>query len=249
VTETVARTADSADRSAEERDLRVQLAACYRIADMCGMSELVSTHITLRIPDTDTYLIKPQSLLFDEVTASSLVKVDLNGNVVSNNGYQPNRAGVAIHGSILRARPDVNCVLHGHTPYATAVSSLEGGLLPLTQAALRFSSQVAYHNYGRAATDPIECDLLAEDMADKTVMLMCNHGLLTTGKTVAEAFVAAFYLEKACQFQILAQSANKPLVFPAEELQGGSGRLAGGDEVAWPALVRKLDREDPSFRD
>jgi ribulose-5-phosphate 4-epimerase/fuculose-1-phosphate aldolase len=248
VAETATRT-DSANIPAEERDLRVQLAACSRIAEMCGMSELVSTHITLRIPGTDTYLIKPQSLLFDEVTASSMVKVDLNGNVVGDNGYQPNRAGVAIHGTILRARPDVNCVLHSHTPYATALSSIEGGLLPLTQAALRFSNQVAYHNYGRAATDPIECDLLAEDMADKSVMLMRNHGLLTTGKTVGEALIAAFYLEKACQFQILAQSANQPLVFPAEELQGGQGRLAGGDEVAWPALVRKLDREDPSYKD
>jgi ribulose-5-phosphate 4-epimerase/fuculose-1-phosphate aldolase len=248
VTETVARTART-DIPAEERELRVQLAAAYRVADMCGMSELISTHITLRIPETDTYLIKPGALLFDEVTASSLVKVDLNGNVVGNSQYQPNRAGVAIHGSILRARPDVNCVLHSHTPYATAVSSLECGLLPMTQAALRFSGQVAYHNYGRAATDPIECDLLAEDMGDKVVMLMRNHGLLTTGKTVAEAFVAAFYLEKACQFQVIAQSSGQPLAFPAEELQSGTGRLAGGDEAAWPALLRKLDREDPSYKD
>jgi ribulose-5-phosphate 4-epimerase/fuculose-1-phosphate aldolase len=248
VTETVARTA-SADISAQERDLRVQLAACHRIADMIGMTELVSTHITLRIPGTDTYLIKPQNLMFDEVTASSMVKVDLKGNVVGDNGYKPNGAGVAIHGSILRARPDVNCVLHSHTPYATALGSIEGGLLPLTQAALRFSNQIAYHNYGRAATDPIECDLLAEDMADKSVMLMRNHGLLATGKTVGEALVAAYYLEKACQFQILAQSANQPLAFPAEELQGGQGRLAGTDEVAWPALVRKLDRTDTSYKD
>ena len=119
----------------------------------------------------------------------------------------------------------------------------------MTQAALRFSGQVAYHNYGRAATDPIECDLLAEDMGNKVVMLMRNHGLLTTGKTVADAFISAFYLEKACEFQIIAQSAGQPLVFPSEELQTGSGRLAGGDEVAWPALVRKLDREDPSYKD
>ncbi|MPZ14986.1 MAG: hypothetical protein GEU73_11285 [Chloroflexi bacterium] len=249
MTETVARTAASADISPEERDLRVQLAACYRIADMYGLSELLSTHITLRISGTDTYLIKPQSLLFDEVTASSLVKVDLGGHVVSDNGYQPNRAGVAIHGTILRARPDVNSVLHGHTPYATALSSTESGLLPLTQAALRFSNRVAYHNYGRAATDPVECDLLAEDMADKSVMLMRNHGLLTTGQTVAEAFVAAFYLEKACQFQLLAQMSGQRLIFPSEELQTGAGRLVGGDEVAWPALVRKLDRQDPSYRD
>jgi ribulose-5-phosphate 4-epimerase/fuculose-1-phosphate aldolase len=247
VTETAIRT--NSDISAEERDLRVQLAACHRIAEMIGMTELVSTHITLRIPGTDTYLIKPQNLLFDEVTASSMVKVDLRGNVVGDNGYKPNGAGVAIHGSILRARPDVNCVLHSHTPYATALGSIESELLPLTQASLRFAGQIAYHNYGRAATDPVECDLLAEDMGDKAVMLMRNHGLLSTGKTVGEALVSAYYLEKACQFQILAQSANQPLHFPAEELQGGQGRLAGTDEVAWPALVRKLDRMDTSYKD
>ena len=246
MTETVARPS-TAEVSAEERELRVQLAAVHRIADWYGMSELTSTHITLRIPGTDTYLIKQGNMLFDEVTASSLVKVDFHGNVVGEGS--PNGAGVAIHGSILRARPDVNCCLHSHMPYATAVSSLECGLLPMTQASLRFNKQMAYHNYGRAATDPIECDLLAEDMADKPVMLMRNHGLLTTGKTVGEAFVSAFYLEKACQFQVIAQSTGQPIVFPKEELQTGEGRLGGGDVAAWAPLLRKLDRLDPSYRD
>ena len=245
MTETAERTA--VDRTAEEHELRVQLAALYRVADWYGMSELTSTHITLRVPGTDTYLIKQGDMLFEEVTASSLVKVDLNGNVVE--GGSPNRAGVAIHGSILRARPDVNCVLHSHTPYATAVSSLECGLLPMSQAALRFAGQLAYHDYGRAATDPVECDLLAEDMADKAVMLMRNHGLVSTGKTVGEAFVSAFYLEKACQFQVIAQSSGQPIVFPKEELQGGEGRLGGGDVAAWKPLLRKLERVDPSYKD
>ena len=247
MTETVERVA--VDRTAEERELRIQLAALYRIADWYGMSELTSTHVTLRIPGTETYLIKQGNMLFEEVTASSLVKVDLRGNVVEPSEGAPNRAGVAIHGSILRARPDVNCVLHSHTPYATAVSSLECGLLPMSQAALRFSEQIAYHNYGRAATDPIECDLLAEDMADKAVMLMRNHGLLATGKTVGEAFVSAFYLEKACQFQVIAQSTGQPIVFPREELLSGEGRLGGGDVAAWAPLLRKLDREAPGYKD
>lgn len=234
---------------AQERELRVQLAAAYRVADKYGMSELINTHISLRVPGTNTYFINPHGLLFDEITASSLVKVNLQGNIVAPSDYPANRAGTAIHGAILGARPDVNCVFHSHTPFATAVSSLECGLLPMTQASLRFNGTLAYHNYGRAATDPVECDLLAEDMGDKVVMLMRNHGMLTTGKTVGEAFVAAFYLEKACQFQVLAQSTGQPIVMPDEDLQRSPGRALGGDERAWPALMRRLDREDPSYRD
>jgi len=188
-------------------------------------------------------------MLFDEITASSLVKVDLQGNQVGPSDYPANRAGVAIHGAILGARPDVNCVFHSHTPYATAVSSLECGLLPMTQASLRFNGRTAYHNYGRAATDPVECDLLAEDMGDSVVMLMRNHGLVTTGKTVGEAFVAAYYLEKACQFQVLAQSTGQKIVMPSEDLQRSPGRALGGDERAWPALLRLLDKEDASYKD
>jgi ribulose-5-phosphate 4-epimerase/fuculose-1-phosphate aldolase len=249
VTETVARTANQSDQSAEERELRIQLAAAYRIADRYGMSELINTHISLRLPDANTYLINPHGMLFDEITASSLVKVDLQGNQVGPSDYPANRAGVAIHGAILGARPDVNCVFHSHTPYATAVSSLECGLLPMTQASLRFNGRTAYHNYGRAATDPVECDLLAEDMGDSVVMLMRNHGLVTTGKTVGEAFVAAYYLEKACQFQVLAQSTGQKIVMPSEDLQRTPGRALGGDDRAWPALLRLLDKEDASYRD
>jgi len=245
----VARTASTSDQSAEERELRIQLAAAYRIADKYGMSELINTHISLRLPDANTYLINPHGMLFDEITASSLVKVDLQGNQVGPSDYPANRAGVAIHGAILGARPDVNCVFHSHTPYATAVSSLECGLLPMTQASLRFNGRTAYHNYGRAATDPVECDLLAEDMGDSVVMLMRNHGLVTTGKTVGEAFVAAYYLEKACQFQVLAQSTGQKIIMPSEDLQRAPGRALGGDERAWPALLRLLDKEDASYKD
>jgi ribulose-5-phosphate 4-epimerase/fuculose-1-phosphate aldolase len=241
----------SREWSDEEHELRVNLAAAYRLADKYGMSELINTHISLRMPDDPAvYLFNPHGMLFDEITASSLIKVDLRGNVVGNSEYTANRAGVAIHGSILAARPDVACVFHTHTPYATAVSSLECGLLPMSQAALRFEGQLAYHDYGRAATDPAECDRLAEDIGDKSVMLLRNHGILTTGRTVGEAFVSAFYLEKACQFQILAQSAGVPLVMPAEEIRlAASGRSTGADERAWPGLLRMLDREDPSYRD
>ena len=183
--------------SAEERELRIQLAAAYRLADKYGMSELIYTHISLRVPgSTPAYLLNPYGMLFHEITASSLMKLDFAGNIAGPTEWPVNRAGVAIHGSILAARPDVNCVFHTHTPYTTAVSALECGLLPMSQAALRFQGQIAYHDYGRAATDAAEGARLVKDMADKPVMILRNHGGITTGKTVGEAFVASDYLEK-----------------------------------------------------
>jgi len=236
--------------SAEERELRIQLAAAYRLADKYGMSELIYTHISLRVPGpTPTYLLNPHGMLFHQITASSLVKVDFAGNLLGPSEWPVNRAGVAIHGAILAARPDINCVFHTHMPYTTAVSALECRLLPMSQAALRFQGQTAYHDYGRAAADPAECSRLVRDMADKSVMILRNHGGITTGKTVGEAFVASYYLEKACQFQILAQSAGVPLAMPADEIIAASGGRPAGDERAWPSLLRMLDREDPSYRD
>jgi ribulose-5-phosphate 4-epimerase/fuculose-1-phosphate aldolase len=240
----------TAQISAEERELRIQLAAAYRLADKYGMSELIYTHVSLRVPGPKpAYLLNPYGMLFNQITASSLVKVDFEGKIAGPTEWPVNRAGVAIHGAILAARPDVNCVFHTHTPYTTAVSALECGLLPMSQAALRFQGQTAYHDYGRAAADPAECARLARDMGDKSVMILRNHGGITTGKTVCEAFIASFYLEKACQFQILAQSAGAPLTLPADDIIAASGGRPGGDERAWPSLLRMLDREDPSYRD
>jgi ribulose-5-phosphate 4-epimerase/fuculose-1-phosphate aldolase len=236
--------------SEEERELRIQLAAAYRLADKYGMSELINTHISLRLPGpTPTYLLNPHSMLFNQITASSLVKLDFAGNVAGPSEWPVNRAGVAIHGSILAARPDINCVFHTHMPYTTAVSALQCGLLPMSQAALRFQGQTAYHDYGRAATDPTECKRLVNDLGDKPVMLLRNHGGITTGKTVCEAFIASFYLEKACQFQILAQSAGVPLTMPADDIIAASGGRPASDDRAWPGLLRMLDREDPSYRE
>jgi ribulose-5-phosphate 4-epimerase/fuculose-1-phosphate aldolase len=162
------------------------------------MSELINTHISLRVPGaTPTYLLNPHGLLFNQITASSLVKLDFAGKVAGPSEWPVNRAGVAIHGSILAARPDINCVFHTHMPYTTAVSALQCGLLPMSQAALRFQGQTAYHDYGRAASDPAECARLVKDLGGKPVMLLRNHGGITTGKTVCEAFIASFYLEKA----------------------------------------------------
>jgi ribulose-5-phosphate 4-epimerase/fuculose-1-phosphate aldolase len=236
--------------SEEERELRIQLAAAYRLADKYGMSELIYTHISLRVPGpTPAYLLNPHGMLFNQITASSLVKLDFEGKLVGPSEWPVNRAGVAIHGSILAARPDVNCVFHTHMPYTTAVSALQCGLLPMSQAALRFQGQTAYHDYGRAASDSAEGARLVKDLGDKRVMLLRNHGGITTGRTVCEAFVSSFYLEKACQFQILAQSAGVPLAMPADEIIAASGGRPAGDERAWPSLLRMLDREDPSYRD
>src|SRR5687768_13980451 len=171
--------ANATDPESVERELRVQLAAAYRLADKFGMSELIATHITLRVPGpTPAYLINKHGLLFNEITASNLVKVDLYGKPVVDGQGPVSPAGTAIHGSILAARPDINCVFHTHTVYSIAVSSMECGLLPLSQSAMRFHGKIAYHDYGRAATDPTECSKLQEDMGDKGVMLMRNHGIL-----------------------------------------------------------------------
>jgi len=241
---------ESGDAAAIERDLRVQLAATYRLADRYGMSELVSTHISLRVPGpTPTFLINPSGFMFHEITASSLVRVDLAGNKIGPSPHRVSPVGVAIHSAILEARPDVNCVLHAHNTYTVAVSAQECGLLPISQAAMRFHGQVAYHEYGRAGTDPTERSRLAEDMGDKWVMLMRNHGFLTTGQTAAEAFIAAYYLDLACRAQIVAQSAGVPLVMPPMEAVEDATHLRGRDEPAWPALLRLLDRDDPSYRD
>lgn len=236
--------------SAEERELRIQLAAAYRLADKYGMSELIYTHISLRLPGpTPAYLLNPHGILFNQITASSLVKLDFAGKVVGPNEWPVNRAGVAIHGAILAARPDVNCVFHTHSPYTTAVAALQCGLLPMSQAALRFQGQTAYHDYGRAATDPAEGARLVKDLGDKPVMILRNHGGITTGKTLCEAFISAFYLEKACQFQILAQSAGVPLSMPADDVIAASGGRPSGDERAWASLLRELDRADTSYRE
>jgi ribulose-5-phosphate 4-epimerase/fuculose-1-phosphate aldolase len=257
VAATDARAADQSsgsDPEAIERELRIQLAAAYRLAEKFGMSELTATHISLRVPGpTPTFLFNQSGLLFDEITASNLVRIDLYGNPVDGNkNVSLNRAGVNIHGAILEVRPDVNCVLHTHNAYAIAVASTEGGLQPLSQSAMRFTGRIAYHDYGRAATDATERSRLQEDLGDKWVMLLRNHGTLTTGQTVGDAFIAAYHLEKACQVQAFAQAMGQPLVFPEEGAVGDAAAAqtgGGAENRAWMALLRRLDREAPSYKD
>lgn len=235
----------------DERKLRVQLAAVYRLIDRFQMSELIETHISARLPgQTDGFLLNPYGMMFHEIAASDLVKVDFRGNAIDGE-WSVNPAGFVIHSAILSARSDVNCVLHTHSRYGTAVSMLECGLLPASQFALQFYNRVAYHDYEGVSLDLAERERLVKDLGDKNVMILRNHGLLTVGRTIAEAFVLMFYLEKACEAQILAQSTGTPLIIPPEDVCEASMQaqdVTDLGQLQWNALIRLLDRDDPSYR-
>ena len=241
---------------AEEWQVRVDLAAAYRLVAAYGWDDLVFTHISARVPGPEHhFLINPYGMMFDEITASSLVKVDLNGNIVMDSKYSINPAGFTIHSAVHAAREDALCVMHLHTDCGIAVSAQEQGLLPISQQSLFVLSSLGYHNYEGLALNDEEKPRLVADLGKKTFLILRNHGLLTVGPTVADAFLSMFLLERACRIQILAQSGGGNLVpinekifaqIPAQEqivTQGGGGRLV------WPGLLRKLDRMNADFRD
>ena len=195
--------------NATEQRLRQELAACYRLIAHFRMSDLIFTHISLRLPGPEHhFLINPYGLLFDEITASSLVKIDLQGRPVEPSPHPVNPAGFVIHSAIHAAREDAHCVLHTHTRAGCAVAALECGLLPVNQMSMEFYGRVAYHAYEGIALDMDEQQRLVADLGDKPVMILRNHGLLATGGSVAEAFLRMYYLEKACEIQLAAQSAG-----------------------------------------
>lgn len=235
----------------DERSLRIHLAAAYRLIDYFGLSDLVDTHISVRLPRAaDHFLINPYGLLFHEITASSLVKVDLQGNLVEPSAWQVNPAGFVIHGAIYPARTDVHCVLHTHSRYVMAVSALECGLLPISQIGLQFYNRVAYHNYEGVSLELDEQQRLTADLQNHSVMILRNHGLLTVGRTVAEAFYLAYYMEKACEIQILAQSAGQKLIeLPLDVCEkAAQQQTVSNGQLQWNALLRMLDRKDPSYQ-
>lgn len=242
--------------SPEEWTLRVDLAACYRLIAAYGWDDLVFTHISARVPNTpDHFLINPYGFLFEEITASSLVKVDLEAQPVLETPHPINPAGFVIHSAIHAARPDVRCVLHCHTPAGVAVSTQPDGLLPVSQQALFVCASLGYHAYEGVALNDEEKPRLVADLGDKTFLILRNHGTLTVGTSVADAFLAMFTLERACQIQTLAQASSQRLIPVPEAIQRGMKAQAQavtqglGGALAWPALLRKLDRQDPSFRD
>ena len=241
-----------------ERDLRIDLAACYRLIAHFRMTDLIYTHVSLRLPGQEgAFLINPYGLMFDEVTASNLVKIDGKGLPLEPTSYSVNPAGFAIHSAIHAAHPNAHCVLHVHSKFSCAIAAQKQGLLPINQISLEFYDQVAYHDYGGIVQDEPEQRRLLKDMADKPVLVMRNHGLLTIGESVPEAFMRAYYFEKACEIQLLAQSGQTELIFPAEEICRKTEREFngtpdeaidfGGDNLVWNALLRAIEKIDPSY--
>jgi ribulose-5-phosphate 4-epimerase/fuculose-1-phosphate aldolase len=240
----------------EEWQTRVDLAACYRLIAMHGWDDLVFTHVSARVPGPDEhFLINAYGLLFEEMTASSLVKVDLSGEKVLDAPYFINPAGFIIHSAVHEARPDVGCVLHTHTKAGVAVSSQEAGLLPISQVSLFPLASVGYHDYEGVALNPHEKPRLVADLGDKTNLILRNHGLLTAAATIPDAFLAMYVLETACQTQLLAQAAGTELRQIDSRILAGIAAQAEavtkglGGQLAWPGLLRKLDRRDASFRE
>lgn len=241
--------------SAAEQRARVDLAACYRMVAHYRMTDLIYTHISARVPGrSPRFLINPYGLMFEEITASNLVTVTLDGAVVDDpTGLGINPAGFVIHSAIHRARHDVGCVIHTHTAAGLAVAAQKHGLLPLTQHAMRFTGSLAYHDYEGVALELPEQQRLVRDLGDRNVMILRNHGLLACGTTVAEAFDLIYYLERACQAQIGAMAGGAALSMPKPAVArkvarqfARPGRSAPGN--AWVALLRLLDRIDPSYK-
>jgi ribulose-5-phosphate 4-epimerase/fuculose-1-phosphate aldolase len=239
-----------------ERELREDLAAAYRLVALFGMTDLVFTHLSVRVPgEGHRFLVNPYGLLFEEVTASSLVLVDAEGEPRQPTSWPVNPAGFVIHSAVHLGRADANCVMHTHTLAGMAVAAQRDTLLPLNQMMMEFIGRVALHDYEGVATEEnlSERERLVQDFGDKPAMILRHHGLLTVGRTVAEAFYWMYYLEQACRIQIAAQSAGAPLaVAPAETVARTQRLFDSGPTkgwLPWQALRRKLDREQPGYRD
>ena len=243
--------------SAEEWAVRVDLAACYRLVSRYGWEDLVFTHISARVPGAEEhFLINPYGLFFDEITASSLVKIDLKGNKVGDSPFPVNQAGFIIHSAIHAAREDAKCVLHTHTVNGVAVATQRAGLQPISQHSMFVLASLGYHDFEGVALDEDEKPRLVRDLGDASCLILRNHGLLTVGTTVADAFINMYYLEASCAIQVRAQSGGGELIpVPKDVLDGHYTRMAttrkrgeGPGAMAWPGLLRRLDRADSSFR-
>ena len=243
----------------EEWQARVELAAAYRLCALMGWVDMISTHVSCRVPGRhDQFLINPYGLMFEEMTASALIKIDVEGNKLSESPYIVNKAGFVIHSAVHMGRDDANCVMHLHTHYGTAVAMQKQGLLPISQQALTIMSLLKYHEYEGVAFDTAERERLLCDLgSDGAMMILRNHGVLTLGETVGEAFARMNRLERACRLQVLALSggAEPNAVAPSviehamaqgPEIYGKGGQSAGG-ALVWSALLRKLDRENPGY--
>jgi len=241
--------------SPEEWQMRVDLAALYRIVAMYGWDDLIFTHLTARVPGGDHhFLINPYGWLFEEITASSLVKIDLEGNKVMDSPHDINPAGFTIHSAIHEARDDAVCVMHLHTRSGIAVAAQKDGLLPISQQASTVINNLSYHDYEGIALNPEEKVRLVQDLGNKRLMILRNHGTLALGRSVAGTFLAMYTLETACQAQVVAQSTGAELIMIPQEIIDDTVNTTKtstknmGGRLAWPALLRKLDRLDPSYK-
>jgi ribulose-5-phosphate 4-epimerase/fuculose-1-phosphate aldolase len=246
--------------SPAETALRVDLAAAFRLVAHFGLDDLIYNHISVRVPgEAHQFLINPYGLLFSEVTASCFVKIDLDGNALEPTPYEVNRAGFVIHSAIHAGRADAACVLHTHSEAATAISALDVGLLPVSQFAMRFQGAMGWHAYEGVAMDTGERERLVANIGPHDVLILRNHGVLTVGRTVAEAFLLMYYFEKAARVQLLAQAAaasGARINLPPADVSDHAARQFNerqGDIMApgareWPAFIRMLDRIDPSYR-
>jgi ribulose-5-phosphate 4-epimerase/fuculose-1-phosphate aldolase len=239
-----------------EWQVRVDLAAAYRLVDHYGWTDMIFTHLSARVPGPEHhFLINPYGMMFDEVTASDLVKVDLDGNVVLSNGYDVNPAGFCIHSAIHMAREDAKAVMHLHTDDGVAVSTMADGLLPVTQTAMVIHDQIAYHEFEGVALDLSERERLVADIADKRLLILRNHGTLATGEAVSDCFLMLYTLERACTMQVRALAGGAKLHLPSEKSlqttreQAKSLMVPGSlDALAWPALLRMLDKKCPDYK-
>jgi len=251
--------------SEHERRLRSELAACFRLIAHFRMTDLIYTHATLRLPGAERcFLINPYGLMFDEIRASDLLKIRPDGSLIDNSPGLVNLAGFVIHGAIHAAREDAACVVHTHTRAGCAVAAQRDGLLPVNQISLEFYHKVAYHDYEGIAYDFDEQRRLVQDLGDKAVVILRNHGLLTLGATVSQAFLRMYYLDKACDIQLAAQAAGAALLLPSAEVCERTERQFSapppvphaqlvsdpdGIDLCWQALLRLLDRIDPRYKD
>jgi ribulose-5-phosphate 4-epimerase/fuculose-1-phosphate aldolase len=264
--------------SPEEWDTRVDLAACYRLVALYGMTDLVYNHITARVPGSEEHvLINPYGMLYDEITASSLIKINLAGETVlqPEHDYSVNAAGYVIHSAVHTARHDAECVIHTHTRAGTAVSALADGLMPLSQTAMRFFGHLAYHEYEGPAFNRGERERLIADLGTKNAMILRNHGLLVCAPSIPQAFNLIYWLEQACKIQVDILSCNRPLHVPSQGVVDSTADALSGTEITlenedatnphvkgdaqkgrsgyglleWPALRRRLDRLDGSYAD
>ena len=241
--------------SDEEWKLRVDLAAAYRLVAHYGWDDLVFTHISARVPGAEHhFLINPYGMLFEEVTASSLVKVDIEGNIVLPSPYPINPAGFVIHSAVHAAREDAKCVLHVHSVNGVAVSAQEQGVLPISQQAAYVMTSLGYHHYEGLALNDDEKPRLVRDLGNNSFLMLRNHGLLTVGPTVAEAFVHMYLFETVCMIQVRAQCGGKLIQVDPQIIAGMRAQAAkatsgaGPGALSWPGLLRKLDRIDPSYK-